>query len=36
VVPFILKICIILLNVDAGCRPLMQELTLSELFVGQV
>ena len=34
-VPFISKICIILLNADAGYRPLVQELILSELFVDQ-
>ena len=33
--PFISKICIILLNADASCRPLVQDLILSELFVGQ-
>ena len=34
-VPFIPKICIILLNADAGCRTLLQELIFSELFIDQ-
>ena len=33
--PFISKICIILLGADASYRALVQELILSELFVGQ-
>ena len=33
--PFISKICIIPLNADTGCRPLVKELILSEPFVGK-
>ena len=33
--PFISKICIILLNADAGRRTLLQELIFLEMFIDQ-